>query len=509
MEDGRLVWRFPALAPGRGLVRATLDGQRLAARVSVFERRALFLAPVISSNRHEGWDPLCYLFGGTPEGLALAGHAFPKTRQLRKMYHDRGLPITWLIDQAVAAEAGELLTGWHLEHGDGVAALPSSFIHHNAINLNLAPDDGPAVALLGETVRGVEEALGCLVRVAGVDQWVGSVGSRFVRAARGLGLIGLWGLGFDHATCDTSMFHRGAPWDVYKPDPEEYRRPAREAAELWAFQWTTRDVLNTVRTPNGGAGGATLFSTDPDDIRVAGIMRHQPDYWTALLDDWRRNRPWNDCGVFLIHQEDHDCHFPENADYLRYFLDALPPDVTPATLEEIALWLNLVHAPAGHPRVALLLEDVLRCRDRVDLLWVEKPADWPGPGERYPAHLAYYDRDRMFFTARPDRLPVRWFDYRRAARAPEDGVLPEAAVPRVAVEDERWEPAGGGSLRYRATLTADVDCPNCPWTVWDPPAGGIAAGDRVLAATPACVAMLLDIAAGRRDYAVEMGRNPG
>lgn len=94
-------------------------------------------------------------------------------------------------------------------------------------------------------------------------------------------------MGYDHGTCDTSMFHRGCLWDVYKMDMENYRRPDVDSG-IWGFQWTTRDILNTVHCP-GGISGAAIFSTDADDIFFHNILQTEKEYYKRMLECYKGN----------------------------------------------------------------------------------------------------------------------------------------------------------------------------------------------------------------------------
>ncbi|MFH0794497.1 MAG: hypothetical protein V2A74_10755 [bacterium] len=472
--------RLQALEPGRGVARLQLDEELFVVPCVVFRPVEFFVTLLISSNFHIGFDPLSYLFGDSPEArdLDLRGHAYPKTRQLERLYHTRGIPITWLIDGPVAETAAEDLRRWHVEMGDDLAALPSSLFNHNCLNFNTDRTEAETRDLLLTTLEEVEAPFDFFTTIAGADQWVGSVGTNFTRAAYSLGLAGLWGVGFDHLTCDTSMFHRGCPWDVYKPDRENFRIPAAHSSRLWMFQWTTRDIINTVHTPSRGPGGAVMFSTDPDDIRVCGIMAHQHDYWTRLLREYKNNlragekeSPLgpNDHFVFTLHQEDHDCHFPEDADALRRFLDDIKDEVTFATLEEVAAWLNLKYEAGDHPSQFLAVEDVLQCRSKLNFFaGVEPPHDWPEDDKTYPPHIAFYDTKGMGFIQKPERLPRRFFHFASRHRTEETGSYPECPLPQVQVISEKWDRMGRG-WRYQLRLKVERGFAGLPWAIWEVP----------------------------------------
>ncbi len=484
-EDPREQYALALRArrPGRGVARARLGGAEVRIPAVVFRPREFFLCMAISSNYHYGWDPLCYLFGGGPEQLELEGDAWLKTRQLEKMYHMRGLPITWFVDEKVAARAGESIARWHLEYGDDYGVMPTSYIHHCAENYNLTRTADQVTAFMRETLEKTQARFDFYTTTFAVDQFIGSVGSHFNEGAWRLGLQGLWGVGFDHRTCDTSMYHRGCPWDLYKPARGNFRIPSPAPSRLWMYQWTTRDAWLSLHSPDAGPSGAVIFSTDPDDARCSRILFEQPGYWEAFFRGYLANFPdcdpatppqepapppgLNDVFCFLMHQEDHDCGFPENADLLRTFLDGAAGLATPATLEEVNAWLNLRFAPEEAPAQALWLEDHLRCHEKV--VWyagVQKPADFPREGETYPPGVAFYDRHVMWCARRGEPLPWRWFDYAAQTPVAEGDVLPEAN-PRdtIQIRSMRLEREGAG-WRARAELRSPREFARLPLLFW-------------------------------------------
>ncbi|MCX7717014.1 MAG: hypothetical protein N2111_01240 [Candidatus Sumerlaeaceae bacterium] len=471
-------WALPleAVAPGRGVARLQVNGVPREVPVAVFRPREFFLCLVLSSNHHVGFDPYGYLFGGGPENLVLEGDAWPKLRQLERMCHMRNLPVTWLIDDRVARKAAADISRWRTEFGDEYGVLPPSRIHHNAVNYNTERSAAETLDLLEHCKSATESCFDFFTDTIGVDQFVGSVGGHFTEAARDLGACALWGMGFDHRTCDTSMYHRGCPWDTYRASLRNYRIPANGGPGPWMFQWTTRDAMLSLRSPDDGPGGAVIFSTDPDDMRNSRIMFEQPDYWSDLLSAYRANFSagpahagdgLNDYFCFLIHQEDHDCHFPENADLLRRFLDATAGQTTPATIGEVAEWLSLRYGADSHPAQALWMPDLLRCHDRV--VWyagVRKPADWPAGGETYPPAILYYDSSAMWYVSDGEPLPRRFFDYGAQHPVAETDVYPERDLRREVTVTLYNIAFQGAHLVLQAAVTApDLTAP-VPVVFW-------------------------------------------
>ena len=278
---------------------ATTESEEVAIPTKVWGPRMSFICLVQSSNVHIGWDPrpMAQYYRRDDDELVMypgdtnGNHAWVHARKLERIFHKHHTPITWLIDDAVAEEQAAQIRDWHGEYGDAVAFLPRSYFYFNKRNYNLTGSTDELIDTLRPQIRALENAFAehgwpMYCRTMGADQWVGSPGTRFVEAADALGFEGLWGIGYDHDTCDTSMYHKGTPWDVYKPRTGNFRIPGT-GGSLWLFQWTTRDILNTSYFP--ARVGSTTFSTDADDIKYNGIPRFQNDYYARLLEEYRRN----------------------------------------------------------------------------------------------------------------------------------------------------------------------------------------------------------------------------
>ncbi|HDS74484.1 MAG TPA: hypothetical protein ENN56_02990, partial [Firmicutes bacterium] len=208
----------------------TNESEEVAIPTKVWGPRMSFVCLVQSSNVHIGWDPrpMAQYYRRDDDELVMypgdsgGNHAWVHARKLERVFHKHNTPITWLIDDAVAEEQATQIRDWHGRYGDAVAFLPRSFFYYNKRNYNLTSGTDELIDALRPQVRALESAFAgtdwpLYCRTMGADQWVGSPGTRFVEAADALGFEGLWGIGYDHDTCDTSMYHKGTPWDVYKP----------------------------------------------------------------------------------------------------------------------------------------------------------------------------------------------------------------------------------------------------------------------------------------------------
>lgn len=451
----------------------------------VFGSKEFFVCLVQTSNIHYGWnpEPTEQYFRKSDDELVLfkdekmGNDAFVHALKLEKIFHKHGAPITWLIDDTVAFKAARKIKNWHWQYGDDYGILPRSYFYHNCRNYNIdhsADEITDLIQLLRDNTQEIfcEAGYPCYSRTMGVDQWVGSVETNFVKAAQNLGLEAIWGIGYDHLSCDTSMFHRGAPWDIYKPKEGNFRVPGIGTG-LWIFQWTTRDILNTSYfSPNG----ATIFSTDADDIRSNHIPAYQNDYYARMLHEYKKNMPYNEVGIFLVHQEDHDSHIELSNVVLEDFVDQTFDDNLFVTIEEAVNWLNLKYAPEEHPYQILEIEDPLTCHREMKqeaLAGYISPqfAEYPEWGDgSNPKHLAYYGLDAMWIGRFPARIPFIFYDYQHSKKYEfvENGQFPRSNLPKVKLLNETWSKIKK-SHRLSLSIRSSKSFANLPFIFWESP----------------------------------------
>jgi len=485
----------------KGVIRIAVtndaSGERseVALPVKVWGPRMSFISLVQSSNVHVGWDPrpMAQYYRRLDEDLVLydddksGNHAWVHARKLERIFHKWRTPVTWLIDDAVAAEQAGQISAWHQDYGDGVAFLPRSFFYYNKRNYNLTHSTEELVEVLAPQVEGLHRAFAeagwpVFCRTMGADQWVGSVGGKFVEAAQAMGFEAIWGIGYDHETCDTSMYHMGSPWDIYKPTRGNFRVPGNDAA-FWCFQWTTRDLLNT--SYFRPTVGSTTFSTDADDIRYNGIPRFQDDYYARLLHEYRKNLSHHDVNVFLVHQEDHDSHIHGSNDVLEAFVDQVHDMETFATLDEIAAWLNLRYAREEHPYHLIEMDDPLTCHAQMQAASsvgdiprrFAENKNWGRGGGPNPVHVAYYGLDALWIIEQGAATPKILYDYTKSDRYPfrEDGGYPEESLPALGnlkIRQERTPMA----LTVMVSFTSEGEADMLPVAAWNEPMSGVREG---------------------------------
>ena len=439
-----------------------------------FKQKEAFLITALSCNRHTGWNPALHDRLPHPRccGPDKNGDAFIHVKNMERILHGCGLPITWFIDPPVASEHKEFFQKGRDRFGDEIAFMPSSFSHFNPVNYNTDKTYEETLQLVRSGKEQLENLFGTPVRTLAVDQFIGSLGTHFVNAAARLGINALWGMGFDHFTCDTSMFHGGCPWNPYRPDRKSFRIPGSDPLSPWIFQWTFRDLINTVRTP-GGASGAVMFSTDVDDILATGIAANQKDYYHRLIAGFLENRSRNDCLVVTIHQEDHDSWNREGCEYYQRLFSSLPGGLTPATMGEVADWLDRKYPHPENMTQTLRLEDPLTCKDQVTFIHpdVRKPPDWPARGETYPPHVFHYDKARQLIFVEGENAPLRFIDYTGEYNVPENETWPPRRLPAIRVTRIETRPSG-----LSLEIESDGDCESYPLAIWNekpPPEGAV------------------------------------
>jgi len=490
-ERGPSGWTATVAAGGRrtahreATVTARIGGQAVTEIVAtrIFGRRELFLCVVTTSNFHWGFAPqnLADLDAGhgsiDGDPLVHHGHAYASSRYMAQGAHAAGLPVTWVIDGVVAEHAAAELTAFHRQHGDDLALMPSSLWYGNSINFNLERSPAQAERVLRGTSDTIVNACAAQgwrpeLTVAGIDQWVGSLGTSWIAAARAMGLRGVWGMAFDHASCDGSMFHEGCPWDAYRVSADNFRFPGAGPGP-WAFPWTSRDLVNAMLDyPTR----SVWYSTDPDDIEHCGIRAAQPDYFDRLIRHYSGNLGTSDFACFVVHNEDHDAHRTWAQAYLERFYQHLPPGTVPATLDEVARWLDLRFADGSHPAQLLELDDPLTCHAQVVATLTSTtsrggqgndfvpPACWTSLDGHNPSVVCQYDLSSRWMAQQGRRVPDQYIDYTRRDGFSETGATPKELLPVLSAWSERDE----GS-HVAVSFQADRPFARLPLLFWHRP----------------------------------------
>lgn len=222
------------------------------------------------------------------------GHGLPKegVHRMAGVAHGRGVPVTWLVNARSAEGLKGELDHFHSRFGDDVG-----FVW------------GSSTATPGASASAVAE----LERVRQLFPWskVSIAGSghrsnEMISELAALGVEGLWGSCWEQIEID-EITDRGAPWGTYYISPENFKRPASDAAPLVSFEWTARDLCKSLHS-----GNPTIFSSDPNDVARADLV-HGRDiaYWAAMFDQYHRNLAHNDLVFFAMHQEAHEMEYSD------------------------------------------------------------------------------------------------------------------------------------------------------------------------------------------------------
>lgn len=424
-----------------------------------------FLITALSCNMHKGWDPS--LHDSLPHreccGPDKKGNAFVHLGNMEKIIHDAGLPITWFIDPPTAREHLSWFRHNAKEYGDEIGFMPSSVSHFNPVNYNTEKTLEETVEFLRKGLEELQYIFQTKITTVAIDQFIGSLGTNFVEAAVRLNINALWGMGFDHYTCDTSMYHGGCPWNPYRPDKNNFRIPGDDPLSFWIFQWTFRDLINSVRVP-GGASGAVMFSTDVDDILASNIVKHQPDYYHRMVTELLKNKQYNDFLCVTIHQEDHDSWNREGCAFYEHFFKNRPEGLTPVTMGQAASWLDRKYPHPTESKQMLRLEDPLLCKDEVKFIHpdIKKPADWPQNGEIYPPHVFYYDKNIQIILVEGENRPYRFIDYRKQYPVLEMETYPQENLPKIQIHHLHCTT---GKITYK--IQAEQSYEGFPLALWE------------------------------------------
>lgn len=166
----------------------------------------------------------------------------------------RQIPVTWLVGDLWWTGLAPFYNFYHAANGDDAQAEPFGSLH--AALRKALPWYVPAVSIQG----------------AG--------GERNLRLARAFGERAFWGIAWNSHGVDKT-FDLGAPWGTYCADLASYKRPAPDGTcAMLAFEWTARDLTRAYLS-----GREDLFSSDPDDLRRAGMsVPEAQQYVRALID---------------------------------------------------------------------------------------------------------------------------------------------------------------------------------------------------------------------------------
>jgi hypothetical protein len=186
--------------------------------------------------------------------------------RLARLAHRYAIPVTWMTGQPETFTAtGDLYDSYHGRFGDDLQTRPTN---HN-----------PYVASQTRT----HFAQLAAQRFAWFRPAVAIEGSGYERgiaADMREGYRSFWGIAWNSHGLDND-YDEGTPWGAYCADPASYRRPAHNGpCNLVGLEWTARDLTRAAISEH-----EEYYSTDPDDLQVAGFDRQTgAAYVRALVD---------------------------------------------------------------------------------------------------------------------------------------------------------------------------------------------------------------------------------
>jgi hypothetical protein len=323
---------------------------------------------------------------------------------------------------------GDLYDSYHRQYGDDLQTRPTN---HNPNTLSQTPTHFAQLAA---------QRFAWFRPIVAIE---GSGYERGIAADLLEGYHSFWGIAWNSHGLDND-YDEGTPLGAYCADPASYRRPARDGScALVGLEWTARDLTRAAISDH-----EEFYSTDPDDLQVAGFDRQSgAAYARALVDAYAaagETQP-----LVMIAQQETDqmerAPFWSDLPTSRAILDALYAEakadgMRASTLSDAA---HEAKRFAAHPR-AIAFPYIATIA--VPEAWA--PWSYRGP---YPATIDYHDTEAGMSFVEGRTTPVRVFPYDRAL--PSSSFL---TLPRV----QRSEmPLLVDASFHARTLTLHFDSP--------------------------------------------------
>jgi hypothetical protein len=350
-----------------------------------------------------------------PWGRGLPQEGF---HRMAGIAHQRGIPVTWLVNAKSAEAFKRDLDDFHARYGDDLGLMW-----------------GASTATPGAT----EGAVADLERVRRLFPWskVSIVGSgqrsnEMVHQLGELGVEGLWGSCWEQIEID-EITDRGAPWGTYYISMQNFKAPAAAPTPLVSFEWTARDLCKSLHS-----GNPTIFSSDPNDVARAGLVQGRAiAYWQAMFDQYHRNLAHNDLVFFSMHQEAHEmehsevCHsytlqeIADAAEMMDAFFEYVQsrPDVEVMTLAGAADAYRRQN-PQGTAPAYMLCDDIAT---GPMAYWYTKGT----PVGPWPRTFLYYDDACQLAFIEGKFEPILLRNYRGATDPDDPYYFAERDIPRV------------------------------------------------------------------------------
>ena len=186
--------------------------------------------------------------------------------RLAQLAHRYAIPVTWMTGQPATFDVtGDLYDSYHRQFGDDLQTRPTN---HNPSAESQTPTHFAQLAA---------QRFAWFRPIVAIE---GSGYERGIASDISEGYRSFWGIAWNSHGLDND-YDEGTPWGAYCADPASYRRPARDGScSLVGLEWTARDLTRAAISDH-----EEFYSTDPDDLQVAGFDRQTgAAYARALVD---------------------------------------------------------------------------------------------------------------------------------------------------------------------------------------------------------------------------------
>ncbi|MBV8282002.1 MAG: hypothetical protein JO347_08060, partial [Candidatus Eremiobacteraeota bacterium] len=323
--------------------------------------------------------------------------------RIAALAHAHGIPVTWMTGQPSTFDiTGDLYAEYHRQFGDDLQIRPTN---HNPFAI-ASPTPTHFALLAARTFDWFRP-------VVAIE---GSGYARDISADMADGYRAFWGIAWNSHGLDND-YDEGTPWGAYCADKRSYRRPAPDrSCDLVGLEWTARDLTRSAISEH-----EEFYSTDPDDLQVAGFdAASGAAYVRALVDAYAA--AGESSPVVMISQQEADqmerAPLWSSIPTSTALLDALYSQARTDGLHVVTLAQAAGAARAFADRPAAVAFPYI-WSFAVPEAWA--PWSYRGP---YPATIDYHDAAAGMTFIAGRTTPVRVFPYARAARSSEFLTLP-------------------------------------------------------------------------------------
>lgn len=365
--------------------------------------------------------------------VATSFHEIPSRAgmmRLAELAHRYKIPVTWMTGQPATFEvAGDLYDSYHRRFGDDLQTRPTN---HNPYQIE-SPTPTHFAALAASKFAWFKP----LVAIEGSGY------ERAIGADIADGYRSFWGSAWNSHGLDND-YDEGSPPGAYCADPSSYRRPAPDhSCALVGFEWTARDLTRAAISDH-----EEFYSTDPDDLQVAGFDGSSGSAYVRAIVDVYAAAGQPQPLVMVVQQEaDQMEHAPFWSDVRTssVLLDAMYSQAQADGMRAVTLAEAAREARRfGARPVAIAFPYIASIA--VPEAW--SPWSYRGP---YPATIDYHDWAAGMTFVAGRTMPARVFPYDRAR-----GSSTFLTLPRV----QRSEtPQLVGAAFHEGALTLTFESP--------------------------------------------------